>query len=194
MRRHIIIFLFLASISALTFDAKAQRLVPGQHVISAELSAWEQYGLSLSWGKCGFNGRSLFGLSFLNGWDREACQAMNDKDETTGKFDLLSRDLYASGGYLFRIAGNRSRSFNFWGGGTLDAGIRIHDLYSGVQDIPGVKFIFGISPHLQLEYFPDKNISLNLNIRPRVQLYGHKVFEKVFYPEVSVGCAFYILN
>lgn len=195
MKTRIIIFLLAAfSLFLLcVMECNAQRHVPGQHVISADGFAWSQYGGSLSWGRCGYYGRTVFGATFLTGpGEAYTVPATNTEPETI-YYGILSRDWYASGGYLFRVVSNRSRSVNLMLGGTVDLGARVHVVPDGSKGIPKAKFIYGLSPVVELEYFPDRSMALNIHVRPRFQLYGHKVFEKVFYPEIGVGCSFYIL-
>lgn len=189
---------FIVAMSALILfclsgsESHAQRHISGQHVVSVDAFAWKQYGGGISWGMYGLYGRSLFGVSFLTG-PSEPYTVPATKTAEEATYDVLSRDWFASGGYLFRIVGNRSRSLNLLLGGTVDLGARVHVVPEGSAGVPKAKFIYGVSPVIQMEYFPDTNIALNLHFRPRFQLYGHKVFERVFYPEFGIGCSFYIL-
>ncbi len=183
----------LILLAASATDCIAQRHVAGQHVISAEGYAWERYGGFLSWGRCSHIGQTLFGATFLTGMP-EPTKVLKDKEHPEDMmYDVYSKDWYASGGYLFRVVSNRSRSVNLLLGGTVDFGARVYALPLPEERIPRVKFIYGVSPIIKFEYFPDKSFALNIQARPRLQLYGHKVFDKVFYPEIGIGCSFYIL-
>ena len=182
----------LILLAASASDCLAQRHVAGQHVISAEGYAWERYGGFLSWGRCSHIGQTLFGVTFLTG-PQEPTRALATKDEPEVSYELFNKDWYASGGYLFRVVSNRSRSVNLLLGGTLDIGARVYALPIPDPRLPRVKFIYGVSPIIKFEYFPDRSFALNIQARPRLQLYGHSVFDQVFYPEIGIGCSFYIL-
>jgi hypothetical protein len=183
-----VVLLLAASAS----DCFAQRHVAGQHVISAEAYGWDRYGGNLSWGRCSHIGQTYFGLTFMTG-SPEACRVPATKEQEAASFDVYSKDWYASGGYLFRVVSNRARSVNLLLGGTVDMGVRVHALPIPDSRMPRVKFIYGLSPIVKFEYFPDKSFALNIQARPRLQFYGHSIFERVFYPEFGIGCSFYIL-
>lgn len=172
-------------------DCKAQRHVPGQSVMSVELQGWERFGGSFFWGKSGYRGHSIFGASFFTGLP-EPYDVPATKDTVAFNHKVVSNDYYVSGGYLFRVCSNRSRSVNLLLGGTLDLGIRDYVDEKGMYGIPSVKFIYGVSPIAKFEYFPVDAFALNIHFRPRFQLYGHKVFEKWFYPQFGIGCTLYL--
>lgn len=189
-------------------EASAQRHVAGQHALSFEGMAYRQYGVGASWGRCGHYGRSVFGLGYLAGPAEPYTvivkrEIMNEEGRTEKfddyiTYDLKMQDILASGGYMFRVAGSRSRTVSLWLGGTVDFGVRIYRKEGlsgdGLDQIPPAKFIYGISPRMEVEYFPYRAVSFSFHVRPRIQLYGHKKFDNVFYPEVGLGCTFYLMD
>lgn len=190
--------IILSSICGLLFfaisanDCTAQRHVPGQNIINIDGYGWEQYGGSLSWGKCAFKGQSIFGLNFLTG-PFEPCRSAVVEDGEERSYNVISHDWFASGGYLFTVAKSRNRSVNLMMGGTIDVGFREHVISSSSIGIPKLKFIYGCSPIIKFEYFPAKTFALNLHYRPRFQLYGHAIYETWFYSQFGLGCSVYIL-
>lgn len=73
----------------------------------------------------------------------------------------------AEGGYLFRLAGARNRSFSFYAGGGVLAGIEILDPLSS---LPGYitlsskrySFLYGLYPEIVLEWFLSTRFALTL--------------------------------
>lgn len=180
-------------------EASAQRHVAGQHALSFEGMAYRQYGGGASWGRCGHYGRSVFGLGYRTG-SAEPCKVtveiMNEKNDTT--LVMRSHNVLASGGYMFRVASSRSRTVSLWLGGTVDCGVRIYrkeGLSGDELDLKTkAKFIYGISPRMEVEYFPYRAVSFSFHVRPRIQLYGGKFDNVFFYPEVGLGCTFYLMD
>ena len=181
-------------------ECKAQRHVPGQHVINADFSTWKQFGGGLSWGKCGFYGNSEFGVNYATVGLPEECGFKKKIKDERKTYEAKCNDWYVSGGYLFRVASNRSRSVNLLLGGTVDAGARVYDGRYSIEVPEGedaimtnrVKFIYGLSPMAKFEYFPNRSVALTVHFRPRFQLYGG-AFDRVFYPQFGFGCSFYIM-
>lgn len=201
-------FAVVSAVLALLFchDADAQRHIIGQHVVSVDGMFYHQFGGGISWGRCDRLGRTVYGANFYSGPPEpytvtverkvETDQGVKEYDEDV-TYDVVSYDIYASGGYVFRVLSSRSRSLSLWVGGTIDTGARVHgsDLHGeGSDQIPTVKHIFGVTPRVELEYFPHRSFALTLHVRPRLQFYSHNVSEKFFYPEFGVGCSFYILD
>lgn len=73
----------------------------------------------------------------------------------------------AEGGYLFRLTGARNRSFSFYAGGGILAGIEILDPLSS---LPGYitlsskrySFLYGLYPEIVLEWFLSTRFALTL--------------------------------
>lgn len=192
MSKKILIIITSAVFFFSSFQAYAQRHIAGQNVVTLDTYVLKQHGVGLSWGRCFFSGQSVFGASFLSGKE-EPCKVPVGEEEELISYTAKSRDWIASGGYLFRIIGDRSHSLNLMLGGTVDIGARTYEVPSEGILIPEANFIYGVSPIIKGEYFPKGCLSINLQFRPRLQLYGHNMSEKVFYPEFGIGCSYYFL-
>ncbi len=180
----------------------AQRLVPGQNVLTVSGSFYDEMGGRFNWGSCSRDGRLIIGLSVMNTVS-ERLSFETHKEKLPMTYYLRSMDIMASGGYLWRLYGTRNRIFNIYGGVTFDLGARVHTYgldANGYElekardknhELPKVKFIYGFTPRLEFEVFPFRSVSLIAYGYPRVQLYGHRHQEKVFYPEFGLGVNVY---
>lgn len=142
--------------------------------------------------------------------------AIVEKQGTYLDFDMSCTDILAGIGGLYRIVSTRSRSLILSAGGTVDFGVRTYGAFLKAPDYPtavegsedwtipdglnktakdltagGTTFVYGLSPVVQLEFFPFKSVSLCLKGIPRVQFlnaYG----EGRFYPDLSLGVNIYL--
>lgn len=171
----------------------SQRVIRGQHIITVSGFGWKRLGGELGWGQCYDQGKLVFKAGCLI--DRD--QNYHFKaDERMPEADLKFRsyDVTGSFGYLWRLLSNRHRSFNIWSGMCADLGARLYgwdDDKTGF-DAPSSKFIFGVSARVELEYFVFNSTSVFLNCAPRLQFYGHKKNDTIFYPDFGIGLNFYM--
>lgn len=185
--------IFLLLILGLTsIDAVAQRLVNGEHMVGISANCWNQYGIAVDWGMCTHGGKIIGGATYLSTSEFEYYVAADD-EIPEGRWNVGANDWYASGGYMFRIISNRRRDLNLWLGGTLDFGARQYLLPNGTYGIPKAKFLYGLSPKIEFEYFPSTTFSMSIFAEPRIQCYGHSVFDKVFYFEIGIAFNFYFM-
>ena len=193
--KRIVSLLFLAGFLALSSEAAyAQRLIPGQSVISVSGDAWMQYGGEIGWERMFYSGKSVIRLNFL-GANKDSFHFDATDEMPEANFAYKTVDYLVSGGYLWRVASNRSRSVNFWLGGTVDLGARTYKIAGETEgyNVPNCKFLYCFSPQIELETFVSKALAFDFTFKPRIQLYGHKVFDRVFYPNFSIGLNYYFL-
>lgn len=189
LRFTLILSLLLGFVS---IEAAAQRLVNGEHMVGVTANCWSQYGVALDWGMCTHKGKIVAGVTYLSTKEFEYYVAAED-ETPEGRWNVGANDWYASGGYMYRVVSNRRRDVNLWLGGTVDFGARQYLLPKDTYGIPKAKFIYGLSPKFEFEYFPSTTFSMSLFMEPRIQCYGHSVFDKVFYFEIGIAFNFYFM-
>jgi hypothetical protein len=172
----------------------AQRLAIGQKSFSLRGTPWIRDGASLELSKCNYSSKMICGVTSYFA-PKERYKVVETESHPSGRPVVSTVDLTANWGYLFRCYGNRSRSLNFWVGGTADIGARLHPNRNMNHDgIPTAVFIYGLSPRVEAEVFPFpflKSLSLSAYFSPRVQLYGPPAFEDIFYPQAGAGLTWY---
>lgn len=128
--------------------AQAQRTMKGQSVLGAEASFnGMSAGVTLDYSQYTLNGFWYVGVC---GNDYFGWYAPEKKI----RYDHLS----ANGGYLFRLAGTRSRSVNLYGGGEVFVGVELTDPFSELPDqfraaIEHYRFLYGVAPKILAEFF-----------------------------------------
>jgi hypothetical protein len=142
-------------------DASAQRTMDRQLFVSAEghVSA-----LNLT----NAGGGLSMGQYLLNGqWYCSISSSFNTIGISSGS-KLGYIDIYALGGYMYRIISNRSRSLNFYGGGGAFIG---YELYDPMKRVPshlatnlpeGGTFLYGIDPRIEFEVFIIRKVAVTL--------------------------------
>ena len=158
-----IICAFVLLLFSCNTEASAQRTMDGQLFVSAEghLSA-----LNLANAGGGLN----MGQYMLNAlWFCSINSSFNTIGIGSGR-ELDYVDLYAQGGYLYRIISNRSRSLNLYGGGGVFIGYEIYDPMKRVPshlatNLPeGGTFLYGIDPRIEFEAFVARKVAVTLGI------------------------------
>ena len=196
--------------SALAFStqgAHAQRVLEGQSVVNVQFSPAAQAGVTAGWSICDQLGQTSLTVSYLTddvGKFLSAEEMAQVKDGGRRAYDI-----FASGGYFFRIVSTRSRSVMLYGGGTLDLGYRGYDfelwnqketiddegylILDRTEDRPYLSghFIYGFSPEIGVQAFPARKVAVSLFARPRMR-FNRKGGEPWFVPAFGVGLHFYI--
>lgn len=180
-----LVFCILAVLSVLYgAPAQAQRLIPGQWQFSLGGGGWYHipvedvanptlYGAELSFDRIDYGSKMVIRVNGLASRNGDYYVARNeDAGWDAAAVPLKYFDLYASFGYLWNVAHNRSRGVNLWAGGTVDAGARIRRLVDRsvpAYGYPGVSFLPGVSPELNLEFFLGRSTSVSLFFRAHMQ-------------------------
>lgn len=209
--RFFVVFVSLVAFClSFSFEAKAQRLIPGQSEISVSAAhgfrtnnKTGKVGASLEYAKVDRVGKCIFGLNW--GLDRQIYEVEVFDEEIEDfyneYFDVKDNDLYFTGGYLGRIISNRRRSVILWGGLTAFVGARIYtpfvevdplfpDQAPDVSLVPKANFIYGFVPQIRFELFPADSFSLSAYFKAHCQFYG-KDDNKWFYPEIGFSLSYY---
>ena len=133
---------------AASINAQAQRTMKGQSVIGAEASFnGMSAGASMDYSQYTLNGFWYIGVS---GNDYYALY--------TGNGSLRYDHICGYGGYLFRLAGTRSRSVNLYGGGEIMVGMELIDPFEELPEqfkasIERYRFLYGVGPKILAEFF-----------------------------------------
>jgi len=159
------ILLFLGS----TQLANAQRTAYGERMISIDVSLSQfnrtSLGAGLSYGQYLLNSYWFGGLNFVNRVEIHSA---------SGEAVNYPR-LQGFGGYMYRLLGSRSRQVNLYGGGDLFIGGEFFDLFKTLTGptrkayleggVKEAKFIFGLSPRLEGEFFISSAVAITAGIR-----------------------------
>lgn len=203
------IFLFLLLSVSASFALCAQRLIPGQWVVSGAFgivpASGVPYLFEASFDKVDYGRIMDIRLNFLRNRG-EYVSYWNDPETRTSMYvpySVCNNDVYLSWGYMFDIVHNRRRSLNFRGGVTFDAGTRIISVGSGLLDdipdsLPRFGLLLGASPELSFEYFPAASFSVSGYFRPHMHwlIYGEDYSSdrhgRWLYPVLGVRCSKYL--
>lgn len=124
----------------------------------------------------------------------------NDVVVSKAYYSMNTFDLYGSAGYLFALWRSRSRAFNIYAGGTIDAGVRMR-LFSGEYDpsrVPSTGFLYGGTPEVRFEFFPFIRLSTALSLRAPIHgalgsISGDdSPSERLFSPSALLSFIFYL--
>ena len=208
LRKFSAVFVLSAAILVLhSSDVFAQRVLDGQSVVNVQGSLASQTGLSIGWSKCDYLGQFVISANYLT--DNAEKYLTEEEIMQAGDKSLRPYDLFASGGYMFRIVSTRSRSVMLYGGITLDLGYRGYDfkLYEQKENVdddgfrtmetvsedPYLKghFIYGFSPEIGVQFFPLKKTAVSLFVKPRIR-FNRMGNEPWFVPSAGLGVHFYI--
>lgn len=196
-------FLFLIFAAVLLFsssvDGSAQRLVPGQYVLSFEGTGWRDYGGGVGFG---FLRRNMsFDIS-------AQYRKLKPYESTFPKTDIYpamtfgfsSQDIYARIMANFLVAHDRTYRWNLWCGISVDNGARIrrpeaeYEFWDRVQT---TSYFFGFTPEVRLEFFPGSSFSINAFARPRLAFpvfSDESIDESCFIPEFGLRFNFYFFG
>lgn len=147
-----------------TQSVYAQRTSSGEGHISI-IGNWtiSSVGGELIGGQYTMYGQWFAAIDFLNRAEKEA----------TEKYYFPQ--IQFAGGYLYRVYGNKTRSFNVYTGADAFIGIELFDLYKSLSEptkkafinngYTDTRFIFGLAPRVEVEYFFLRNLGLSARMR-----------------------------
>ena len=124
--------------------------------------------LQSSWTGSSFGAEAFFSQYTLSGFWETGLSAKQYKKGTSAGVDISSLNIAASGNYLFRLVGTRSRSVNLYGGAGAFLGYEaidpMHRLPSTIQtNLKNGYFLYGLQAKLVAEFFISKSFAFTLN-------------------------------
>ena len=139
-------------------SASAQRTMSGQSSLC----------LQSSWTGSSFGAEAFFSQYTLGGFWEAGLSAKQYKKDTSAGVDINSLNIAASGNYLFRLVGTRSRSINLYGGAGAFLGYEaidpMHKMPSTIQtNLKNGYFLYGLQAKLVAEFFISKSFAFTLN-------------------------------
>lgn len=186
-------------LSCATVSLFAQRQTPGRSSIELYGSAIHGYGGGIALSNYGFNGRTVLGLDVFQRELGILVPANEGSDEMF--FRKPSYEAMFTGGYLWRVLSNRSRSIILSAGICVGLGVRycsemsyFRDNYDGFGDVATVGFVCAFYPDVQVEFFPAQNMCGFVSFRPRLYAWDHlgAPYTSWFAPLASVGLKYYL--
>ncbi len=167
LKKTLIIMLALG----LSMPLMAQRTAYGERMLSA----------TVSWTISSVGGEARFGQYLMNGfWFGEL--ALNNRMEVDAPSQEKVHFPHAQlgGGYMFRLYGTRTRAINLYGGAGAFIGMEMLDLWKTLtvptrrsfleNGFKEFRFIYGVSPQVEAEFFIFKDIALTINGKMPVTL------------------------
>ena len=153
----IITLLLLAS----TLSAHAQRTAVGMNQISATFTT------SLS----SIGGEVLYGRYLTHGYWFGNMTFVDRAERDSQLLETIHHQRYqAGGGYMARLYGTKSRNFNVYGGGDVFIGAEMLDVFKSMTPatrqsfysagFSDYRFVFGLSPRAEVEFFPINNLAV----------------------------------
>lgn len=193
LHRLLICILCITLLSSLT--ANAQRTAYGERMLSLSVHYSQlnssSIGAEVSYGQYLLSGYWFVALNFTNRIEKD----------TDSQDNVHYPRLQGYGGYMHRIWGSRERDINFYGGGDVFIGAEFFDLFKTLTEptknslyesgITDYRFLYGLSPRIEAEYFPFKYIALTARIRMPLCFnsnIGTLGFDKMF--EAGIGVRF----
>ena len=139
-------------------SASAQRTMNGQFSLCP----------SACWTGSSFGAEAFFSQYTLGGYWEAGLSAKQYAKGTSTGVDINSLNIAASGNYLFRLVGTRSRSVNLYGGAGAFLGYEAIDpmrlLPSTIQtNLKNGYFLYGLQAKLVAEFFIAKKVALTLD-------------------------------
>lgn len=139
-------------------SASAQRTMSGQSSLC----------LQSSWTGSSFGAEAFFSQYTLGGFWDAGLSAKQYRKGTSAGVDINSLNIAASGNYLFRLVGTRSRGVNLYGGAGAFLGYEaidpMHKLPSTIQtNLKNGYFLYGLQAKLVAEFFISKSFAFTLN-------------------------------
>lgn len=162
--------------------ASAQRTMPGQSSIQAEvLFNGHSFGAGAAYGQYTLSGYWTTAISF-NDYRKEI--------STGDKFQY--EHLSVKGGYMFRIAGTVKRDVNLYGGCGAFIGCELMDPFGRLPfyietNTNDFRFLYGIYGGVCLEIFVSEKTALIFGVELPVNF--SSVFDAVHY-QAGIGCRF----
>lgn len=149
--------------------ARAQRTAYGERLITVSAHYAQFWGTSAGL-------EVSFGQYLLQGYWFSAANFTNRVEIDNASQEVVNYPrLQGMGGYMQRLYGSRERELNVYGGGDVFLGVEMFDLYqkltaptkqalykNGVSDY---RFLYGLSPRAEVEYFPLSNIAIVAKFR-----------------------------
>ena len=147
-------------------SASAQRTSIGERHLSI-IGNWtiSSAGAELMGGQYTMYGQWFAAVDFLN---RAEIDAMS-------KEKLYFPHFQFCGGYLYRLYGNKTRSFNIYAGADGFIGVEMFDLFRtlskstrnafALNGFKDAKFIFGAAPRIEMEYFFSRSVGATVRLR-----------------------------
>lgn len=132
------------------------------------MSSQSSLCLQSSWTGSSFGAEAFYSQYNLGGFWEAGLSAKQYKKGTSAGVDISSLNIAASGNYLFRIAGTRSRSVNLYGGAGAFLGYEaidpMHKMPSTIQtNLKNGYFLYGLQAKLVAEFFISKSFAFTLN-------------------------------
>ena len=139
-------------------SASAQRTMNGQSSLCP----------SVHWTGSSFGAEAFYSQYNLGGFWETGLSAKQYRKGTSAGVDIGSLNIAASGNYLFRLVGTRSRSVNLYGGAGAFLGYEaidpMHRLPSTIQtNLKNGYFLYGLQAKLVAEFFISKSFAFTLN-------------------------------
>ena len=139
-------------------SASAQRTMSGQSSLC----------LQSSWTGSSFGAEAFYSQYTLGGFWETGLSAKQYKKGTSTGVDINSLNIAASGNFLFRLVGTRSRSVNLYGGAGAFLGYEaidpMHKMPSTIQtNLKNGYFLYGLQAKLVAEFFISKSFAFTLN-------------------------------
>lgn len=167
--RKLVKVLVCLSFMALTIpqDASAQRTAYGE----------KQLSVSANWTISSLGAEAYYGEYLLYGYWFAGAN-FNDRFELDGpsQENIHFPRMQAFGGYMGRLYGSRSRSFNLYAGGDVFLGMEVLDMYKTLtaptmkalleNGLSETRFIYGVALRLESEAF----LSPALAVTPRIRI------------------------
>ena len=207
MRKICIAILFLLCFCVV--DANAQRLVPGQMVLTVDGYGYSAVGGGMTFGYVGYPGKATLSFSYssLGDGHRSVYPISYKVGENDVQAILLPKmnisDILLSVGYDFRVVGSRRRSVNLYVGAEWQNGIRMLR-YGGEQDqavsdwfstntgesAEGLKYVQGVVPRIVFEVFPFRRVSLSARAGARITYINP--LDAIVVPDLGLSLNFYL--
>lgn len=165
MPKRVVIFLSILLL-LLCVSARAQRTSKGIRSVSA----------SASWTVSSFGGELDYGTYLHNSYLFGGLNIANRAHYNTTISEIVNhQSLEALMGWEWRLYGTRSRVFNIYLGGDVFIGVEMFDLFKNEREttrkiyynegIKDYKFIFGLSPRVEIEYFVSTTVAITASAR-----------------------------
>lgn len=164
-------------------DCICQRQTPGRPSVVGYVSfggtGAVPSGGGISWCNHDFVGYSAIGVDVFRGphvFTEPGTVSGGEVISPESVHELVSTDLAASFGYLYRVAAPRSRVVVLSAGGHVLVGAKVSQEVAGFDKVSGtgknssVGVLIGVVPEAQLEVFPAKSVSLFASARPRIRV------------------------
>lgn len=176
---------FLILLDLFSVQLQAQRMIPGQWVLSAGAGAVPAGDVpclvDVSFDRLGYGTRMACRASGLFSRGIYPAASAAAEGGTVG-YDVHNSDVYASWGFLFDAAHSRSRAAVLWLGATADMGARVRSVVAGAGGVPGAGLLLGVTPEASAEFFVAPRSSLGVYFRPHMHWVAGDGTARWFWP------------